>query len=103
MLKLMKYLKGSVKSIFLIILLLVLQAFCDLSLPSYTSNIVNIGIQQGGVDSHVPEVILVNVIEDRMKLVHHSVSHTILSQKTMDVLLFEIVIQWLRSVLKLKN
>ena len=57
MLKLMKYLKGSVKSIFLIILLLVLQAFCDLSLPSYTSNIVNIGIQQGGVDSHVPEVI----------------------------------------------
>lgn len=57
MLKLMKYLKGSVKSILLIILLLVLQAFCDLSLPSYTSNIVNIGIQQGGIDSHVPEVI----------------------------------------------
>lgn len=57
MVKLMKYLKGSGKSILLIILLLILQAFCDLSLPSYTSNIVNIGIQQGGIDSHVPEVV----------------------------------------------
>lgn len=63
MVKLMKYLKGSGKSIVLIILLLIAQAFCDLALPSYTSNIVNVGIQQGGIDSHVPEVIR----EDQMK------------------------------------
>ena len=57
MLKLMKYLKQFIGSIFLIILLLVLQAVCELSLPQYTSNIVNVGIQQGGIQSSVPDVI----------------------------------------------
>ena len=46
MLKLMKYLKKSVGSIVLIIGLLFLQAYCDLSLPDYTSKIINVGIQQ---------------------------------------------------------
>mgnify|MGYP002233960029 CR=1 FL=1 len=45
MLKLMKYLKKSVGSIVLIIGLLFLQAYCDLSLPDYTSKIINVGIQ----------------------------------------------------------
>ncbi|MGN0398139.1 MAG: ABC transporter ATP-binding protein [Candidatus Fimimorpha sp.] len=66
MVKLMKYLKGSGKSIVLIILLLIAQAFCDLALPSYTSNIVNVGIQQGGIDSHVPEVIREDQMEKLM-------------------------------------
>lgn len=35
--------------------LLCVQAYCDLSLPEYMSNIVNVGIQQGGIDSIVPE------------------------------------------------
>jgi len=33
------------------------QAYCDLSLPDYTSKIVDIGIQQGGIESPVPESI----------------------------------------------
>ena len=35
--------------------LLCVQTYCDLSLPEYMSNIVNVGIQQGGIDSIVPE------------------------------------------------
>jgi ATP-binding cassette subfamily B multidrug efflux pump len=57
MFKLIKYLKKSFLSIILIVILLVVQAMCDLSLPAYTSDIVNVGIQQGGVVNAVPEVI----------------------------------------------
>ena len=57
MLKLFRYLKKSIPSVILVILLLVVQAVSDLSLPSYTSDIVNIGIQQGGIDTTAPEVI----------------------------------------------
>ncbi len=54
MIKLFQYLKKSSGFIVLIIILLLLQAYCDLSLPSYTSNIVDIGIQQGGIENAVP-------------------------------------------------
>lgn len=54
MLKMIKYLKHSVLPIAAIVVLLVIQAVCDLSLPDYTSNIVNVGIQQGGVEDAVP-------------------------------------------------
>ena len=37
--------------------MLFIQAYCDLSLPAYTSDIVNVGIQQGGVEDQVPEAI----------------------------------------------
>ncbi|ALP04224.1 putative ABC transporter ATP-binding protein [Clostridioides difficile] len=57
MFKLIKYLKKSALSIVIIVCLLVIQAVCDLSLPEYTSNIVNVGIQQGGVENSVPSVI----------------------------------------------
>lgn len=57
MFKLFKYLKKSVVSVIAIVLLLVVQAVCDLSLPDYTSKIVNVGIQQGGVENAVPSVV----------------------------------------------
>ena len=57
MLKLIKYLKSSVAPILLIVVLLVGQAACDLTLPQYTSNIVNVGIQQGGVENAALTVI----------------------------------------------
>lgn len=53
----MKYLKKSAGYVALIIALLFLQAYCDLSLPDYTSKIVNIGIQQKGIEDGVPEKI----------------------------------------------
>ena len=57
MIKLMKYLKKSAGYVILIIALLFLQAYCDLSLPDYTSKIVNVGIQQSGIEDSVPEKI----------------------------------------------
>lgn len=54
MLKMFRYVKDKWYYIVLIIALLFLQAFCDLSLPDYTSRIVNVGIQQKGVEDGVP-------------------------------------------------
>lgn len=42
-------------SVLVIILLLVLQAYCELSLPNYTADIVDVGIEQGGIDSPAPK------------------------------------------------
>ncbi|PEO46059.1 ABC transporter ATP-binding protein, partial [Bacillus pseudomycoides] len=57
MLKIIKHLKPFVASIIAVICLLSIQAVCDLSLPDYMSNIVNVGIQQKGVENVVPGVI----------------------------------------------
>lgn len=57
MLKMAKYMKKSAGMILLIMVLLFVQAYCDLALPSYTSDIVNVGIQQGGIEDAVPEEI----------------------------------------------
>ena len=57
MLNLLKYLKPFVGSMIFAIAFLFVQAICDLSLPDYMSNIVNVGIQQGGVENAVPKVI----------------------------------------------
>lgn len=52
--KLFGYLRNAKLTVALIIALLVLQAYCDLALPQYMSNIVDVGISQGGIDSPVP-------------------------------------------------
>ena len=54
---LFKYLKKSTLPIILIVFLLAGQATCELALPDYTSNIVNVGIQQGGIENATPTVI----------------------------------------------
>ncbi len=53
----LKILKKYSIYIILVFILLFLQANCDLTLPEYTSDIVNIGIQQSGIESPIPEVI----------------------------------------------
>lgn len=45
------------KSVIIILALLVVQAMCDLALPSYTSDIIDVGIQNSGVEHVVPEKI----------------------------------------------
>ena len=55
--KLLKYLRPFAGSIVIAIMLLFVQAISDLSLPSYMSNIVNIGIQQKGIEDAVPKAI----------------------------------------------
>lgn len=57
MLKLLKYLKPFVALLAGAIILLFVQAMCDLSLPDYMSNIVNVGIQQNGIENAVPKAL----------------------------------------------
>ncbi len=77
MIKLMKYLKRSAGYVVLIVLLLFLQAYCDLSLPDYTSKIVNVGIQQQGIEDGVPEKIRVSTMDSlRLFMDQDAVSDT---------------------------
>ncbi|PEY34822.1 ABC transporter [Bacillus cereus] len=67
MLKIIKHLKPFTASIIAVICLLSIQAVCDLSLPDYMSKIVNVGIQQKGVENAVPDVIRKSEL-DKLKL-----------------------------------
>lgn len=60
---LFRYLKPYWLSIVLVIALLFIQANADLSLPDYLSKIVNIGIQQGGIEPDLPQVIRISSFE----------------------------------------
>ena len=64
MLKVLKNLKKSFWSVVIIILLLIVQAQADLRLPDFTSRIVNVGIQAGGIETAVPKVISKENMED---------------------------------------
>lgn len=64
MLKLLKNLKSSWISVIIIVMLLGLQAATDLALPEYTSKIVNVGIQQGGIETSSPEVVRKETMEN---------------------------------------
>lgn len=57
MLKMFHYMKERWYYVVMIIVLLFVQAYCDLSLPDYTSKIVNVGIQQKGIEDGVPDSI----------------------------------------------
>ena len=57
MLKVLKNLRNSFWAVVLIILLLIVQAQADLRLPDFTSRIVNVGIQAGGIETAVPQII----------------------------------------------
>lgn len=77
MLKIMKYLKKSAVSVVAIIILLLIQALCDISLPDYTSKIVNVGIQQGGIENAVPEVIKENELKRLLMFVDNDDKDTV--------------------------
>lgn len=57
MLKIFKYLKNYTGAVAIIIILLIIQAVCDLALPQYTSNIIDIGISKKGIDEIAPNYI----------------------------------------------
>ncbi len=63
MLKLFKFLNKSVMAILFVTILLAIQAFSDLSLPTYTSDIINVGIAKNGVDDIVPDAIRTSELE----------------------------------------
>ena len=82
MVKILKYLKSSWISILVIIVLLVGQAMCDLSLPDYTSNIVNVGIQQGGIEETAPKVIRASSMDKLLLLTDEKDAETIQNSYT---------------------
>lgn len=64
MLKVLKNLKNSWVTVLIIVILLCIQAATDLALPDYTSKIVNVGIQYGGIEEAVPEVISEDIMDN---------------------------------------
>lgn len=76
--KLLKFMKPYAATILMIVVFLVLQAYCDLSLPGYTSDIVNVGIQQGGIDTVIPEQISVDDMERLFLFVSEKDQKTVL-------------------------
>lgn len=79
MLTILRKLKKSTIAILFVIILLFIQAYSDLSLPAYTSNIVNIGILQGGIDNTAPEVIRASQLDKLLLFVDQENRDTILS------------------------
>ena len=84
MIKILKYLKKSWAWIILILALLIVQAYCDLSLPQYTSDIVDTGIQQSGIDSCLPEQIRSSEMDKLTLFLEDSEKDELLSAYTAD-------------------
>lgn len=84
MTKLFKYLKTALGPIILIIALLVLQAWCDLSLPAYTSDIINIGISQNGIKDAIPDQMTKEDADDLMLLLTEQQKEVFLDNYTLD-------------------
>lgn len=78
------YLKRFLLPIFGIVTLLVVQAVCDLSLPDYTSKIVNVGIQQGGIENPAPEQIRQSEMEKLLLLVPEENQNAVLEKYTLN-------------------
>ena len=76
-------------TILMIVVFLVLQAYCDLSLPGYTSDIVNVGIQQGGIDTAIPEQISVEDMDRLFLFVSEKDQKTVLDAYERDTDTYE--------------
>ena len=81
---LFKYAASYWKAMIAIVLILVVQAYCDLSLPAYTSDIVNVGIQQGGIEDEVPRQIATEEMEKLLLLVSEDDQQTVMDAYTED-------------------
>ncbi len=57
------FLSKSAAAVAAIVVLLIVQAYCDLALPTYTSDLLNVGLQQNGIEDAVPETILEESLE----------------------------------------
>ncbi len=77
MLRLLKYLKRSFLPIIAVLALLILEAYCDLALPQYTSDIVNVGIQQGGIEDIAPTEIRTSEMEKLLLFMEEEDQNTV--------------------------
>ena len=81
---LFKYAASYWKAMIAIVLILVVQAYCDLSLPAYTSDIVNVGIQQGGIEDEVPRQIATEEMGKLLLFVSEDDQQTVMDAYTED-------------------
>lgn len=79
MLQMLKRMKNSMGYIMVIVALLFIQAYCDLSLPAYTSNIVDVGIQQKGIEDAIPETLREESLQKLSFLVNDTEKTTLLA------------------------
>ena len=82
--KIASYLRRFFLPVLGIVVLLVIQAVCDLSLPDYTSKIVNVGIQQGGIENPAPEQIRQSEMEKLLLLVPEESRDAVLEKYTLN-------------------
>lgn len=66
--RIVRYLRQSKAAVALIVALLIVQAFADLSLPRYVSDLVDVGIQQGGVEDAAPEAFRADMFEKTLMM-----------------------------------
>ncbi|MDD3341394.1 MAG: ABC transporter ATP-binding protein [Bacilli bacterium] len=84
-----KHLRKSWKALAIIVVLLAVQAICDLSLPDYTSRIINVGVQQSGIENAAPTVLSKSTMEEFLLLTNDKdasvikKSYKVLEYKTM--------------------
>ena len=81
---LFKYAASYWKAMIAIVLILVVQAYCDLSLSAYTSDIVNVGIQQGGIEDEVPRQIATEEMEKLLLFVSEDDQQMVMDAYTED-------------------
>lgn len=81
---LFKYASEHWKALLAIVAILIVQAYCDLSLPAYTSDIVNVGIQQGGVEDQIPDAICEEDMETLLLFTSEKDGATVLSEYEKD-------------------
>lgn len=78
-----RYLKKSYIGVLLIIVFLLVKVVCDLALPYYTSTIVNVGIQQGGIESVIPSYVSIEGYETLSQTLPKSEAETIKNSYTL--------------------
>src|SRR5512133_697771 len=83
MFRLFKYLKPYTWLLLAAIALLFVQAMADLALPNYMSEIVNVGIQQGGIESAVPSAIRKDQMDKAMFFMSAAEKEQVLSSYTL--------------------
>ena len=93
MLKLLMNLKKTWVSVVAIVILLCVQAWADLTLPDYTSKIVNIGIQASGIENASPDVIRKSQMDELLILTNEDntilKNYTLLSKENLEVSEYE--------------
>lgn len=83
MMRLAKYLKPFAVILIAAVALLFIQANCDLALPDYMSRIVNVGIQQGGIESAVPKAVRLQTMNKLTLFLDEEEKATVISAYTL--------------------